>query len=244
MGDNSRPLRKRRIKRNENEPGPTAGSALALRAVGGLCLATVPTLIIIDDHKIIRDALRALMGQFADLQVIGESADGRNGVDLVLAQKPDVVLMDMGLPGLNGMEATRQLRERGYGGGIVMISMHTERHLVQGTRDAGADAYVLKEHAFDQLETAIHAALRREPYFSPQLGDLGGDPGMTGGLTPREREVLQMLAEGATAKDIAFSLKISSKTVDVHRANLQRKLNAGTLADLTRIAVREGIAQL
>jgi DNA-binding NarL/FixJ family response regulator len=146
---------------------------------------------------------------------------------------------------LNGMEATRQLRERGYRRGIVMISMHNERHLVRGTREAGADAYVLKEHAFEQLPRAIAAASRREAYFSPQIGELDGETlGVTGLLTPREREVLQMLAEGATAKEIAFALKISSKTVDVHRANLQRKLNAGTLADLTRIAVREGIAQL
>ena len=206
---------------------------------------TVTTLIIIDDDKIIRDALRALLGQAEGMKVIGEASDGRAGVELVLGQKPDVVLMDMGLPLLNGMEATRQLRERGYRRGIVMISMHTERHLVRGTREAGADAYVLKEHAFDQLPLAIAAANRRESYFSPQLGELDGDAaGLTGSLTPREREVLQMLAEGATAKEIAFSLQLSSKTVDVHRANLQRKLNAGTLADLTRIALREGIAQL
>jgi two-component system response regulator NreC len=206
---------------------------------------SVTTLIIIDDHKIIRDALRALMGQAEGMSVIGEAANGREGIELVLAQKPDVVLMDMGLPLLNGMEATRQLRERGYRRGIVMISMHNERHLVRGTREAGADAYVLKEHAFEQLPRAIAAASRREPYFSPQIGELDGEMhGVTGSLTPREREVLQMLAEGATAKEIAFALKLSSKTVDVHRANLQRKLNAGTLADLTRIALREGIAQL
>jgi DNA-binding NarL/FixJ family response regulator len=204
----------------------------------------VPTLIIIDDHKIIRDAILALIRQSPDLTVLGEAADGRVGLDLVLAQLPDVVLMDMGLPGLNGMEATRQLRERGYVGGIVIISMHNERHLVQGARDAGADAYLLKDHAFEQIDCAIDAALRREPFFSPQLGEMGGVPAITGALTPRERQVLQMLAEGATSKEIAFNLKLSSKTVDVHRANLQRKLNAGTLADLTRIALREGIAQL
>ncbi len=228
-------------------PGGAHGSALAFQqqAGWGLTQVTVTTLIIIDDHKIIRDALRALMAHTKGMSVIGEAADGRAGVELVLAQKPDVVLMDMGLPLLNGMEATRQLRERGFRRGIVMISMHTERHLVRGTRDAGADAYVLKEHAFDQLPLAIAAASRREAYFSPQLGELDGDvAGLTGSLTPREREVLQMLAEGATAKEIAFSLQLSSKTVDVHRANLQRKLNAGTLADLTRIALREGIAQL
>jgi len=185
------------------------------------------------------------MGATEGMSVIGEAADGRAGVELVLAQKPDVVLMDMGLPLLNGMEATRQLRERGYRQGIVMISMHNERHLVRGTLDAGADCYVLKEYAFDQLPAAIAAASRREAYFSSQLGTLDDDStALTGGLTPREREVLQMLAEGATAKEIGFALKLSSKTVDVHRANLQRKLNAGTLADLTRIAVREGVAQL
>ena len=206
---------------------------------------TVTALIIIDDHKIIRDALRALMGNTDGMSVIGEASDGRAGVELVLEKKPDVVLMDMGLPLLNGMEATRQLRERGYRRGIVMISMHAERHLVRGTREAGADAYVLKEYAFDQLPLAIAAASRREAYFSPQLGELDGDVAwLTGSLTPREREVLQMFAEGSTAKQISFTLQISSQTVNVHRANLQRKLMAGTLADLTRIALREGIAQL
>ncbi len=206
---------------------------------------TVTTLIIIDDHKIIRDALRALMGNTDGMSVIGEASDGRAGVELVLEKKPDVVLMDMGLPLLNGMEATRQLRERGYRRGIVMISMQAERHLVRGTREAGADAYVLKEYAFDQLPLAIAAASRREAYFSPQLGELDGDvAGLTGSLTPREREVLQMLAEGSTAKEISFALQVSLKTVDVHRADLHRKLMAGTLADLTRIALREGIAQL
>lgn len=204
----------------------------------------MPTLIIIDDHKFIRDALRALLEQTPEMTVLGEATDGIAGVELILAKKPDVVLLDVGLPLLNGMEVTRQVRARGYHGGIVMISMHNMRHLVRGTREVGADAYVLKEHAFEQLQVAIAAALRRETYVSPQLADLEGQPELTASLTPREREVLQLLAEGATSKQIAFALKLSSKTVDVHRANLQHKLNAGTLADLTRIALREGIVQL
>ena len=204
----------------------------------------MPTLIIIDDHKIIRDGLRALMERTEALKVIGEAADGRAGVELVLALRPDAVLIDMSMPGLNGLDATRQLRERGYSGGIVMLSMHNQRSVVLGARAAGADVYLLKEHAFDQLQTAVAAAVRREPFSSPQLPGMGANEGVTDQLTPREREVLQMLAEGHTAKEIAVKLQLSSKTVDVHRANLQRKLNAGTLADLTRIALREGLAQL
>jgi DNA-binding NarL/FixJ family response regulator len=204
----------------------------------------MPTIVIIDDHKIIRDALRALLKHTPGMSVIGEAADGRAGVELVLEKKPEVVLLDFGLPLLNGMEVTHQLRDRGYRGGIVIISMHTEGHLVLGTRKAGADAYVLKEYAFEQILFAIDAAQRHEFYQSPQLNLEKATLGLIEELTPREREVLQLLAEGATPKSVAYTLKISSKTVDVHSANLRRKLNASTLAELTRIALRAGITQL
>jgi len=179
-----------------------------------------------------------------DIKVIGDAADGRSGVEMVLSLKPNVVLIDMSMPVLNGIDATIQLRALGFVGGIVMLSMHSERRIVHGARMAGADGYLLKEYAFEQLREAVKAAARRESYYSAQLQFLEDDAGVSGLLTAREREVLQRLAEGCTAKEIAFSLKLSPKTIDVHRANIMRKLKVGTLADLTRIALREGLVQL
>ena len=184
------------------------------------------------------------MERIDDMKIIGDAADGRSEFEMAFSLKPDVVLIDMGMPVLNGIDTTNQLRARGFVGGIVMLSMHNERRIVHGARMAGADGYLLKEYAFEQLKEAVKAAARRESYYSAQLQFLEDDAGMTGLLTAREREVLQRLAEGCTAKEIAFSLKLSSKTIDVHRANIQRKLNVGTLADLTRIALREGLVQL
>ncbi|PAW65018.1 MAG: hypothetical protein B9S34_11570 [Opitutia bacterium Tous-C1TDCM] len=205
-------------------------------------------LVIVDDHKIIRDGLRVLIQRESDLEVVGEAADGRAGVAETLRLRPGVVLLDMAMPELNGIEAARQLRAKGFAGGIVMLSMHSERRTVIQARTAGVDAYVLKEYAFEQVRAAIDAAARRETWFSPQLSDpLSGDeelPSIDRLLTPREREVLQMLAEGRGAKEIAFRLGISPRTVEVHRANMMGKLKVDNVVDLTRIAVREGLATL
>jgi DNA-binding NarL/FixJ family response regulator len=204
-------------------------------------------LIIVDDHKIIRDGLLVLLERDPDLRVIGEAADGRAGVDLALTLRPDVVIMDMAMPELNGIEATRQLRAAGFVGGIAMLSSHNERRFVIQARAAGVDAYVHKEFAFEQVRIAIAAAARREPYLSPDLAAQETDgrlPGVAELLTPREREVLQMLAEGHSVKDIAFSFELSPKTIESHRMNLMAKLQVDNLADLTRLAVREGLAKM
>ncbi len=205
------------------------------------------SLVIVDDHKIIRDGLRVLIQREKEMEVIGEAADGREAINTVLSLRPDVVLMDMTMPELNGIEAARQLRAQGYSGGIAMLSMHSERRYVLRARDAGVDSYVLKEHAFEQLKEAVAAAVRREVWLSPQLRTVDMQaplPSVIEVLTPREREVLQMLAEGRASKEIAFQLGLSPKTVDVHRANLMAKLRVDNLADLTRLAVREGMAKI
>ena len=205
------------------------------------------TIIIVDDHKIIRDGLRVLLERDPAQQVVGEAADGRAGVDLVLKLKPDVVIMDMAMPELNGIEATRQLRAAGYVGGVVMLSSHNERRFVIQARAAGADAYVHKEYAFEQVRTALAAAVRRESYLSPDLAAQQDDGRLTGvadRLTAREREVLQMLAEGQSVKEIAYRFDISPKTIETHRMNLMTKLQVDNLADLTRLAVREGLAKM
>jgi len=204
-------------------------------------------IIVIDDHKIIRDGLRVLLERDPSLQVIGEAADGRTGMELVLKLRPEVVIMDLAMPDLNGIEATRQLRADGFVGGIAMLSSHNERRYVISAREAGVDAYVHKEFAFEEVRAAVAAAARRESYLSPDLAaqaDDGQISTVAEMLTAREREVLQMLAEGQSVKEIAYRLGISPKTIETHRANLMRKLKVDNLADLTRLAVREGFAQM
>ena len=211
-------------------------------------------IIIVDDHKIIRDGLRVLLERDAAQQVVGEAADGRAGVDLVLKLKPDVVIMDMAMPELNGIEASRQLRAAGYVGGVVMLSSHNERRFVIQAREAGADAYVHKEYAFEQVRTAIAAAVRRESYLSPDLAAQQDDGRLTGvadRLTARERprtrgapDARRMLAEGQSVKEIACHFDISPKTIETHRMNLMTKLQVDNLADLTRLAVLEGLAKM
>jgi DNA-binding NarL/FixJ family response regulator len=203
--------------------------------------------VIIDDHKIIRDGLRVLIEREPDLRVVGEAANGREGLQMVLEMKPDLVIVDMAMPELNGIEAVRQMRKEGLACGIVMLSMHNERRFVVEAREAGVDAYVHKEYAFEQVKQAIAAAIRREPYLSPELSMADMDAPIRRYqelLTPREREVLQLLAEGHSTKEIAFKFNLSPKTIESHRLNLMAKLMVDNLADLTRLAVREGMAKM
>lgn len=203
-------------------------------------------IILIDDHQIICDSLTVLLELNPEFKVVGTAPDGHIGVELVLRLRPDVVVMDIEMPLLNGIEATRQLRAAGFGGGIAMLSSHDERRFVAQAVGAGADAYVLKHHAFDEVLDAIDAASRREFFLSPKLMGLldeGGIAGIADLLTAREREVLQRLAEGHNFKDIALSFSLSPETVEAHRANLMAKLKVDNLADLTRLALREGLAK-
>lgn len=203
------------------------------------------TLLIADDHKIVRDGLRVLFERAPGHQVVGEAADGHTAVQLALQHRPNIVVMDMAMPNLNGIEATRHLRTAGFSGGIVMLSMHSERRVLTQALSAGVNGYVLKDFAFEQLFTAVQAVSRGESYLSPQLAALkeeGTIPLVTDLLTSREREVLQMLAEGHGAKEIGFRLGVSSKTIDTHRLNLMAKLKAHSVAELIRIAIKEGLS--
>jgi DNA-binding NarL/FixJ family response regulator len=205
------------------------------------------TLVLVDDHKIIRDGLRVLLERDQRASIVGEAADGRRGVELVLALKPRVAVIDMAMPEMNGVSAALALRNAGYGGGIVMLSSHDERRIVASALEAGVDAFVHKDVAFEELSEAILAAACREPYISPRLRSGDGEGGLERVdqlLTPREREVVQMLAEGYSVKEIGFRLALSPKTIESHRTNLMGKLGVDNLADLTRIAVREGLAKM
>jgi two-component system, NarL family, response regulator NreC len=205
------------------------------------------TLFIADDHKIVRDGLQVLIARQPGMRMIGEAGDGRALVAGVLAGRPDVVLTDMSMPELNGLDAIRQLRDGGYEGAIVVLSQRDERRFVAEAIDAGANAYVLKDHAFEQVVAAIHAARAGERWLSPQLQAMvegGSVPLLAELLSPREREVLQLFAEGHGTKEVAFRLQVSPKTIETHRLNLLAKLKAGGVVDLVRIAVKEGLVEL
>lgn len=174
-----------------------------------------------------------------EIKVVGTAPDGHTGVELVLRLRPEVVIMDIEMPLLNGIEAARQLRAAGFAGGIAMLSSHDERRFVAQAVDAGVDAYVPKQNAFDEVRDAVDSAGRREFFLSPSLVGLleaGGISGVSDLLTAREREVLQLLAEGHNVKEIAFRFSLSPKTIEAHRANLMAKLKVDNLAELTRRA--------
>ena len=205
------------------------------------------TLFIADDHKIIRDGLRVLTEKAGGIRVVGEAADGRALLEQVLVLRPDVVVTDMSMGELNGIDATRQLRAGGYTGLIVMLSMHDERRTIAQALEAGVNAYVHKDYAFEQVLQAIEAARRGEVWLSPNLAALadGGQmPTLLDLLTMREREVLQLFAEGYGTKEVAAQLHLSPKTIEVHRLNLFAKLKVNNVIELTRIAIKEGLVQL
>jgi len=202
------------------------------------------SLFVADDHKIVRDGLCLLIGRQPGFKVVGDAADGRALVKGVLESRPDVVLTDIAMPELNGLEAAAQLRAGKYTGIIVVLSMRSERRFVSQALAAGVNAYVLKDYAFEQVLTAIAAARSGKTWLSPQLRGLmenGDVPLLTELLTTREREVLQLLAEGHGTKEVAFRLQISPKTIETHRLSLFSKLKAGSVADLVHIAIKEGL---
>jgi len=205
------------------------------------------TLFIADDHKIVRDGLRVLIERAEGWHVIGEAADGRALVDGVRELTPDIVITDLSMGELNGVDATRQLRGGGYRGTIIMLSMHDERRYITSALEAGVNAYVHKDHAFEQILEAINAAQQGETWLSPQLAALadGGKVAtLLDVLSMREREVLQLFAEGYGTKEVAAQLHLSPKTIEIHRLNLFAKLKVNNVIELTRIAIKEGLVHL
>jgi two-component system response regulator NreC len=203
-------------------------------------------LFIADDHKIIRDGLRLLIERHG-MRTAGEAADGRALVSGALAAKPDVVLTDLAMPELNGVDAVRQLRAKGFAGIIIVLSQRDGRRFVAEALEAGANGYVLKDHAFEEVIAAIAAARQGQTWLSPRLRSMqtvAGAARLADVLTPREREVLQLLSEGHATKEVAFRLGVSPKTVETHRLSLLAKLKVGGVADLVRIAVKEGLVEI
>jgi two-component system response regulator NreC len=211
-------------------------------------------LLLVDDHAVIRTGLRMLLGNETDVEIVGEAGTGREALEAVRTLDPDVALMDIGLPDISGIEATRSIRASHPRTAVVALTIHEDEEYFFKMLDAGALGYVPKRAAPEELLTAIRAAAKGEVYLFPSLAKLlvqdyltqtrqaGGEASLDG-LTGREQEVLQYLAEGKTNEEIAAALVISPKTVARHRENLMRKLNLHSRAELVRYAIRKGIIQ-
>ena len=212
------------------------------------------TVLLADDHKIVRDGLRSLLEKEPGLAVLAEAEDGREAVRLTGELQPDVVIMDIGMPGLNGIEATRQIKARYPGVKVVALSMHADKPYVLRMIKAGASGYLLKNSASKELVHAVRKAADGLVYLSPEIAGVVVESLVTqddtlpsGGasqLTPREREVLQLVAEGLTTAGIAESLGVSNKTVETHRRQIMDKVGLRNVAELTKFAIREGITSL
>ena len=211
-------------------------------------------LLLADDHEVLREGLRVLLEQEPDLEVVGEVGDGRSAVGLARELAPHVVVMDIGMPDLNGVEATRQILSEGKGTRVLCLSVHREGSVVGAMLEAGAHGYVLKTSAGRELVEAVRAVAAGDSFLSPAVasyvlsqhvrGEGGEASGAFGDLTPREREVLQLIAEGHHSKGAARHLGITSKTVLAHRENIMKKLDIDSVPGLVRYALREGISEL
>ena len=208
--------------------------------------------LLADDHTVIRAGLRALLERRPDLEVVGEAENGRQAVEMTSSLGPDVVVMDIGMPGLNGIEATRQIAKGQPAGAVVILSMHSDETYVMRALNAGARAYLLKDSAEADLLRAIQAVSQGKSFFSPKISRIlaedyvrllqqKGAQDSYELLTGREREILQLLAEGKTNKEVAAVLNLSLYTVETHRGNILQKLNLHSSAELVLYAVRKGI---
>jgi DNA-binding NarL/FixJ family response regulator len=211
-------------------------------------------IIIADDHAIVRNGLRSLIEHELDMEVIAEADNGRDAVRIALELAPDVMIMDIAMPDLNGIEATRQIITALPRIKIIALSMHADKRYVMEMLKAGASGYILKDNAYEELARAIRTALKNHTYLSPQvtetvIGDyvqlaLAANGSAFSLLSPREREVLQLLAEGSSTVQIADCLGIGVKTVETYRQHIIEKLEIRSIAELTKYAIREGLTTL
>jgi len=211
-------------------------------------------ILLADDHKITRQGLRSLLEKQPDMEVVAEAEEGRTAVRLVRELVPNVVIMDVTMPGLNGMEATRQIVGEFPNVKIIALSMHSDSLFVTEMLRSGASGYLLKDCAFEELERAIRTVVADKTFLSPTISGVVVDDYLhrlskadfsdSEVLTNREREVLQLMAEGKSTKQIALRLHISVKTVETHRRQIMNKLDIHTVAELTKYAIRKGLTSL
>ena len=214
--------------------------------------ARTTQVLIADDHALVRAGIRALLDKVTAVEVVAEAADGFEVLDLIEKHHPDVVLMDIAMPGLGGLEATRRLGQTSPGTHIIILSMHASEEYVSQALHAGAHGYLLKGASLVELEFAIKSVAEDQIYLSPSISrnlieeylHPSGEYRSIDLLTPRQREILQMIAEGKSTKQIALNLNISVKTVDTHRSLLMRRLNVHDVAGLVRYAVKMGLVSL
>jgi len=210
------------------------------------------TVIVADDHTLVREGIHALLDREGDIQVIGEAADGQEAVTLVEKLKPDVLLIDLSMPRLNGIEAIQRLHESGSKTRVIALSMHADEVMVLRALRGGARGYLLKDSFKEELFFALRAVVRGEIFLSPKLAESVLNDLITGTavvpvenpierLSTREREVLQQILEGKTNRQISALLQISIKTVDKHRTNLMKKLDVHDVTGLMHLAVQHGI---
>jgi DNA-binding NarL/FixJ family response regulator len=207
-----------------------------------------------DDHKLFREGVRALLEKEQDMKVVGEADDGRTTVRLMRELAPDVVIMDVAMPDLNGVEACRKIIAQFPHVKVLGLSMHSDKRFVAEMLRAGASGYLLKDCALDELVGAIRAVARNQTYLSPRIaGVVVRDyverlskkaPSQAPELTPTEREVLQLLAEGKSTKVAAQTLHVTVKTIETHRQHIMAKLGIDSIAELTKYAIREGLTSL
>ncbi|WP_169852988.1 response regulator [Anaerohalosphaera lusitana] len=211
-------------------------------------------IILADDHEIMREGLCALIRKCDDLEVVGQASDGRKAIEMVQELKPDIAIMDISMPGLNGIEAARKMLAANSDIKIMGLSTHSTRSMVVKMLKAGALGYMLKESAFSELKQAIETMLQGKTYLCSRTSEVVladymnmiSDPKKIGRdiLTPREKEVLQMVAEGLTTKEIAAQLSVSAKTIDSHREHIMEKLKMHNVASLTKYAIKEGLTSV
>jgi len=210
-------------------------------------------ILLADDHKIVRMGLRSLIEREQGMEVIGESQNGRMTIQMARELMPDIIIMDIGMPELNGIEATREIVAIGARVKVIALSMHADRRFFSRMLEAGGSGYLLKDCAFEEITKAIQTVISGHVYLSPditgvviddylrQLTAKDSPASMYDLLTAREREVLQPLSEGKTTKEIAALLRVSSKTIETHRSQIMDKLDIHSIAELTKYAIREGL---
>jgi len=211
-------------------------------------------IVVADDHKLVREGLHSMLEKQQDMEVVAETDDGRTTVQQVQKQSPNVVIMDVSMRGLNGIEATRQIIARTPHVKILALSIHSDKQFVVGMLSAGASGYLLKDSGFGELTDAIRIVASNQTYLSPRIAGIvtedfvnrltRADTSVYSILTSREREVLQLIAEGKSTKQTASQLNVSVKTIESHRKKIMGKVEINSVAELTKYAIREGLTSL